>query len=499
MTMQPELPLHLYNAASVRELDARIIAAGTPGFELMQRAAAALWQALRRRWPQARNLLVLCGGGNNGGDGYLLAELAQQAGWQVRVLALVAPAALAGDAAQACHAAQAAGVTIEPWAGILPAAEVIVDAMLGTGLQRAVREPFATAIEQLNQQSAPVVAVDLPSGLSADRGCIEGVAVTADLTVTFIALKPGLFTGQGPDLVGELEYAPLATLAQLSVAPQLERLSLASTPRLSPRPRAAHKGSFGHLLVIGGNHGMGGAALLAAETALRCGAGKVSVATRSVHLPAFLARCPEVMAHSVDDPAQLAPLLDQATAVVLGPGLGRDPWAQQILQRTLERQVPRVLDADALNLIAKAQQPLWLGDDSVITPHPAEAARLLSIDTTIVQADRLAAVIALAERFACTAVLKGVGSMVAGPGRQRLPSLCSDGNPGMASAGMGDVLSGLVGALLAQRMAAGDAARYAVLVHALAGDQAAQLNGQVGLLASDLMSFMRFYLNQRNI
>ena len=498
--MRPDLPRHIYSVAATRELDARIIAAGTPGFELMQRAAAAVWRELRRRWPDAGRLTVLCGGGNNGGDGYLVARLAQRAGWAVQILVLTPPQRLQGDAAQAWSAARDAGVDIAPWQGALPADGVILDAMLGTGLQSAVREPFRSVIAVVNTSGLPVVAVDLPSGLNADRGLIEGSAIRADLTVTFIALKPGLLTGQGPDQTGELCFAALTEAPESSVMPQLERLDLADyQDSLAPRPRAAHKGMFGHLLVIGGNHGMGGAILLAAETALRCGAGKVSVATRSEYVAPMLARCPEVMARGVDDPAQLAPLLDQATAVVLGPGLGSGSWAEQLLNAVLERDLPRILDADALNAIAAAPQPIQLGSRSVITPHPAEAARLLACNTADIQADRLTAVEQLAERFGCAAVLKGVGSLVAGPGEGELPGLCLHGNPGMASAGMGDVLSGLIGALLAQRLDAGTAARYAVLLHALAGDRAAEQGGQLGIVASDLISSIRFYLNLRDI
>ena len=498
--MRPDLPRHIYSAAATRELDARIIAAGTPGFELMQRAAAAVWRELRRRWPDAGRLTVLCGGGNNGGDGYLVARLAQRAGWAVQILALTPPQRLQGDAAQAWSAARDAGVDIVSWPGALPADGVILDAMLGTGLQSVVREPFRSAITVVNTSGLPVVAVDLPSGLNADRGVIEGSAIRADLTVTFIALKPGLLTGQGPDQAGELCFAALAEAPEPGVVPQLERLDLADyQDSLAPRPRAAHKGMFGHLLVIGGNHGMGGAILLAAETALRCGAGKVSVATRNEYVAPMLARCPEVMARGVDDPAQLAPLLDQATAVVLGPGLGSGSWAEQLLNAVLERDLPRILDADALNAIAAAPQPIQLGSRSVITPHPAEAARLLACNTADIQADRLTAVEQLAERFGCAAVLKGVGSLVAGPGEGELPGLCLHGNPGMASAGMGDVLSGLIGALLAQRLDAGTAARYAVLLHALAGDRAAEQGGQLGIVASDLISSIRFYLNLRDI
>ena len=498
MPMRPELPHHLYSAAATRELDARIIAAGTPGFELMQRAAAAVWRELRRRWPEARRLTVLCGSGNNAGDGYLVAQLAQRAGWQVAVLALTPPERLQGDAARAWGAARDAAVSIQPWPASLPQEGVLLDAMLGTGLRSAVREPFSSAIAAVNDSGLPVVAVDLPSGLNADLGVVEGAAVRADLTVTFITLKPGLLTAQGPDQVGELCFAALADLPVPGVAPQLERLDLCKQ-LLPPRPRAAHKGMFGHVLLIGGNRGMGGAIMLAAQTALRCGAGKVSVATRSEHVAPLLARCPEVMAHGVDDPAQLAPLLEQASVLVLGPGLGRDAWATQMLQQALQADLPQVLDADALNLIAAQVPTPRLGERSVITPHPAEAARLLGCTTALIQADRVTAVQRLAERFGCAAVLKGVGSLVAGPEPERLPGLCIDGNPGMASAGMGDVLSGLVGALLAQQLEAGDAARHAVLLHALAGDRAAQQSGQLGMLASDLIACIRYYLNLRDI
>lgn len=498
MPMRPELPTRLYSAAATRELDARIIAAGTPGIELMRRAAGALWRELRRRWPDAGRLTVLCGSGNNAGDGYLLAILASRAGWQAVVLEVASPGRLQGDAALARQQAIAAGVETLPWSGSLPPDGVLVDALLGTGLRGAVREPYAQVIAAINGSGLPVAAVDLPSGLNADTGAVEGVAVAADLTVTFIALKPGLFTAQGPDQTGELCFAPLAEPPGHDIVPALERLTLGACRSLLPaRPRAAHKGMFGHLLLIGGNRGMGGAILLAAETALRSGAGKVSVATRSEHVAPLLARCPEVMAHGVDDPAQLVPLLDQATALVIGPGLGQDAWAQQLLAAALERTLPRILDADALNLVAR--QPATLGSRTVITPHPAEAGRLLGWPARRVQGDRLLAVRQLAERLGCVAVLKGVGSLVADPDSSRLPGVCIFGNPGMASAGMGDVLSGLLGALLAQGVCAADAARFGVLLHALAGDRAAERHGPLGMLAGDLTEHIRYYLNLRDL
>ena len=498
MPMCPELPRYLYSAAATRELDGQIIAAGTPGLELMQRAATATWRELRRRWPQTRRLTVLCGAGNNAGDGYLVAQLARHAGWHVQVLAVSPVQRLKGDAAQAWQQAVAAGVEVQPWPATLPQEGVLLDALLGTGLQSEVREPFCSAIAAINASGLPVLAVDLPSGLNADTGAIEGSAVRADMTVTFIALKPGQFTAEGPDLVGELCFAPLATLPELEVKPELQRLELDCCKTLLPkRPKAAHKGMFGHLLLIGGNRGMGGAIILAAETALRSGAGKVSVVTRSEHVAPLLARCPEVMAHGVDDPSQLAPLLAQATAVVIGPGLGRDDWAQQMLDQTLSQPLPRILDADALNMLAA--RPMPLGRQTVVTPHPAEAGRMLGCSTARIQRDRPLAVRQLAERFACAAVLKGVGSLVADADSDQLPGLCTYGNPGMATAGMGDVLSGLVGALLAQGLSAGEAARYAVLLHALAGDRAALQRGERGLLASDLIEHIGYYLNLQDM
>jgi len=264
---------------------------------------------------------------------------------------------------------------------------------------------------------------------------------------------------------------------------------------LPPRKKAAHKGSFGHLVVIGGGRGMGGAVMLAAEAALHSGAGKISVVTRSEHAAPLLARCPELMVHGMDDAAQLEALLAQADAVVIGPGLGRDAWARLLLKAVLAWQGPRVLDADALNLLSEEKTLPSLGRDTIISPHPAEAARLLSLSTTEVQSDRPDALREMLARLGCAVILKGAGSLVDSDDLEP-PSVCSDGNPGMAVGGMGDVLSGLLGALLAQRVPAARAARYAVLVHALAGDAAAS-KGEVGMRATDMFAVIRKYLNQQ--
>lgn len=482
-----DLPLSLYSAEQVRALDARLIAAGTPGFELMQRAAHAAWRALRRRWPEAGEVTVLAGRGNNAGDGYLLAALAARAGWQVRVLAVGEPQALAGDAALARNEAQAAGVPIIAWHADGPLRGVLVDALLGTGLSGPVRAPYEAAIRQINGSGLPVLAVDIPSGLSADTGQVLGAAVVATMTVTFIGLKLGLFTGQAPDHVGALVFDDLKADPEVVAAhPVLaRRLAPGGLPSLLPRPRTAHKGRYGQVLVVGGERGTGGAALLSAESALRSGAGMVSLATRGEHLAAALARVPEVMSVAVESTGTLRPLVERADVLVVGPGLGQGPWGRALLSVASAAALPQVWDADALNLLAAGA--VQLPPDCVITPHPGEAARLLGVEVGQVQADRPAAALALAQRYGAVVVLKGAGSLVASPDGRLV--LCDRGHPAMATAGLGDVLAGLVGALLAQHLSPFEAAALATWLHALAGERQG-FKGR-GLAASDLIPTIR--------
>ena len=492
MTAHDDLPLNLYSAQQVRDLDARLIAAGTPGFELMRRAAHAAWRALRRQWPDAGEVTVLAGHGNNAGDGYLIAALALRAGWRVRVLAVGDASRLSGDAASAHGEARAVGVDVQAWSDRAELRGVLVDALLGTGLGGEVREPYASAIAAINASGLPVLAVDIPSGLSADTGQVLGCAVNADLTVTFIGLKLGLFTAQGPDQCGELVFDGLdADPALLPESSLARRLAAASLPCLAARPKAAHKGLFGHALVIGGDTGMGGAVLLAAESALRCGAGLVSLATRAVHVPAALARRPELMARGVSSSAELLRLAERADVLVVGPGVGRDAWGRVLVSAASSLERRQVWDADALNLLAEERVARPSGD-WVITPHPAEAARLLGISTAEVQADRPKAALALAQRYQAVAVLKGVGSLIASPDGRL--ALCDHGHPAMAGAGLGDVLSGILGALLAQGLPAFDAACLAVWLHARAGES---LGAQGrGLAAADLIPAVRQLLEE---
>jgi NAD(P)H-hydrate epimerase len=324
---------------------------------------------------------------------------------------------------------------------------------------------------------------------------VLGCAVRAELTVTFIGLKFGLFNAAGPTCVGELRFDDLrADPALLASAPlTARRLTAAGLQPLAPRQRDAHKGDFGRLLVIGGERGTGGATLLAAQSALRCGAGLVSVATREAHVGAFLARCPEVMVRGLESANQALPLAEAADVLVVGPGLGQGAWARSLLSVAASRNDKRqVWDADALNLLAAGavRAPAGL----VLTPHPGEAARLLGWSGAQVQAERPRAALELARRFAACVVLKGAGTLIATPDGEL--ALCDHGHPAMAGAGLGDVLAGIIGALLAQDLPTAAAARLAVWLHARAGER---LGGEGrGIAASDLIAPVRQLLEEHS-
>jgi len=339
-----------------------------------------------------------------------------------------------------------------------------------------------------------VLAVDIPSGLCSDTGRVLGVAVKADLTVTFIGLKRGLFTMAAADHTGAIEFNDLGVPPEIyqQVDCDSRRLELeALLERLPPRPATAHKGLYGTVLVVGGDYGMAGAAALAAEAALRCGAGLVRVATRPEHVAALVARTPEAMPLGVRSGQDLAALVESADVLVVGPGLGQSPWSEQLLQVAAASGKPMVLDADGLNLLVAAGAVTERRRDNwVLTPHPGEAARLLECTTAQVQADRFDAVRRLQQRYGGVAVLKGNGSLIADDSQLLLSNY---GNPGMASGGMGDVLSGVIGSLLAQHLPALEAAGLGVCLHGAAGDSAAE-DGQRGLLASDLIPKMRTLL-----
>ena len=484
------LPIKLYRAAQVRELDRIAIQEhGIPGFELMSRAGAEVFQYLKKQWPDARSVAVFCGSGNNAGDGYIIAELALAAGFDVCVYAVSEPEKLNGDALTAYRKySNINGIVIPFQAGQTVNADVLVDALLGTGLDRPVTGLYAEAIQTLNAHSSPVIAVDIPSGLNADTGNVMGHAVKADGTVTFIGLKQGLFTGQAAEYCGEIGYTDLAVPADVfaGVKASAERVVKVRLPR---RDRCAHKGSCGHVLIVGGELGYSGAAKMAGEAALRAGAGLVSIATRTEHAGLMNLNRPELMCHGVETTAQLAALLAKADVVVVGPGLGRSDWAKALFKTAISASKPMVIDADGLNLLAETPAAKT---DWILTPHPGEAARLLNRSVADIQQDRFASALAIQANYRGIAILKGAGTVIASEHRI---AVCNTGNPGMASGGMGDVLSGVIAGLLAQGLTLSDAARQGVYNHGLAADLAAAKGGERGLLASDLMPYLRQLVN----
>ena len=484
--MSMDIRRRLYRAEQVRELDRLAIEVhGIPGYELMNRAGAAAFRCLRERWPKARRITVCCGGGNNGGDGYVIARLAREAGLEVQLLAMKDPQDLRGDAARAAQDWQACcGRVDEADAAI--EGEVVVDALLGTGLDRAPADDWAELIERMNRSGCPILAVDIPSGLRADTGMPLGTTVRAELTVTFIGNKRGLYTGQAGRWCGERRFVDLDTPAEIHAALAADATLLDAaelSELLPPRPADTHKGDLGHVLVVGGDTGMAGAPVLAGMAALRAGSGLVSLATRAGHAALAVTRRPELMAHGAETLDELDVLIERAEVIALGPGLGQGEWSQALYRHSLASGLPLVVDADALNLLGASggRAERW-----VLTPHPGEAARLLEASVAEVQADRFAAARELARRYQAVIVLKGHGSLI-GDAQGRV-DVCPYGSPAMASAGMGDALTGIIASLIGQGLDVFDAARCGVMVHALAGDAAA--SGRRQILATDLIEHL---------
>jgi len=490
------LPERVYDAAQVAALDARFIDEYCDdGFQLMQRAARAAYAELARHWAMPGRVCVLCGPGKNGGDGFLVARQAFEAGWQVQLLCLVDPDDLAGDSARAAEEFVSAGGRIERFDNVTINADVAVDALLGTGLNRDVEGGFADAIERINdagERGTGVFAVDIPSGIDASTGHVWAHAVRADATVTFIGLKLGLLTGEGPVHCGSLAFSALdAPEALYANEPYVaRRLAHRALKRvLRPRSRNTHKGENGHVLCVGGNRGMGGSIRMTAEAALRAGAGLVSVACHADHAGAMSQARPELMCRGVASGESIQSLIDAADVIAIGPGLGSDDWADALWQAVMDSDKPLVVDADALNRLARtpSSRGNW-----ILTPHPGEAARLLDCATRAVVDDRVTAARDISRHYDAVTALKGAGSLIATPEELWL---CTYGNPGMAVGGMGDVLTGVIASLYGQGLTAGEAASMGVYVHARSGDAAAEADGERGLLPMDLIPFIRHYVN----
>jgi len=489
------LPHDLYTAEQTRELD-RIVSEqhDISTSKLMTRAGAAALTSIKNHWAQAERILVLCGTGNNAGDGFELARLALEKDYRVNVIQIGDTSTLSEETTAARDALLATGLQIQPFEKELPSTDVIVDALIGTGLNREVTGEYKRMIDAINQaRRTPILSLDIPSGLHADTGNALGVAVKATISLSFMGLNKGLFTGNGPNYSGTVCFDSLQipSIVYKEFNPIARRVSLENdADLLEPRERTGHKGLYGHLFIIGGDHGMSGAARVAAEAGARVGSGLTSIATRSAHGPLLNLARPELMCHGVEDPNDLEALLRPANALTVGPGLGQGDWGIALFEKAIATHLPMVVDADALNLLSKNPQH---HEQWILTPHPGEAARLLGCTSAEIQADRFEAIQALQKRYGGVAVLKGSGTLISnGSSPIRLSTW---GNPGMGSGGMGDVLAGVIGGLLAQGFPLMDAACVGVTLHGMAGDKAAKQDGERGLLAMDLMPHLRHLAN----
>ncbi|BAS27120.1 NAD(P)H-hydrate dehydratase [Limnochorda pilosa] len=508
--------MRLATAAMVREADGRAEALGVPTRILMENAGARVADLVQRITRPGDPVLVFCGRGNNGGDGLVAARHLRDAGRRVRVWLAAAEDAYTGDAAANLDLVRRWGIDLKlaPREALaldhgLAGHRVVVDALLGTGVTGPLRDPYPLWVAALNRFEGTVVSVDLPSGLDADTGQAHPEAVRAHWTVTLGLAKPGLFLLPGAEYAGRVEVAsiglPPEALEDPAQAP-IELLEGRDVAALLPaRPADSHKGTYGHLLVVAGSQGMSGAAVLVARAALRSGAGLVTLAVPASVQAQAAASLPEALTHGLPETSEgtlgveaareVVRLLGPRDALALGPGIGAGRETAALVFELLSREEivvkPCVLDADALTLLAReprrldeAGRALGAALGMVITPHPGEMARLLGCTAGDVQADRPGKVREAATRFGAVAVLKGARTLVADPAGRW--AINPTGNAGMATGGMGDVLTGAVGALLAQGLAPWDAARAAVYLHGLAGDLAAAERGAAGLLASEV-------------
>jgi len=504
--------MKVLTAAAMQELDRRTInEIGLPGAVLMENAGRGAADTICARFAglYPGPVLILCGRGNNGGDGMVIARHLRDAGWQVQVVLVAERPAPAGDAAAMLAVFERSGGTVRAAAdpaalaaALLPAAScrLCVDALLGTGFARAPEGLVAAAIDWLNGQAAPVVAVDLPSGVDASSGRIPGVAVRAVLTVTFAFPKVGLVSYPGAGLAGDVVTVPIGIPLEVAASAGDDCVLVdadAARALLPPRPVDGHKGTFGHLLVMAGSLGKSGAAVMTATAGLRAGAGLVTLACPAGMQAIAATQLVEVMtapltevggAVSLQAMAELLELAEGKQALALGPGLGTGDETGALIRRFLqETELPVVVDADGLNALAGHLEVLVRrrGRPTVLTPHPGEMARLCGQSVAAVQAARIDVARDFAVTHGVVVVLKGARTVTAcADGRVRINA---SGHAGMASGGMGDVLTGQIGGLLAQGLPVCDAATLGVFLHGLAGDRLRGYYGEAGLLATDLL------------
>ena len=501
------MTMNLYTSQETKKLDSLAIRSQkVPAFTLMQKASEFAFNVLLNNWPNTKKVFVFCGKGNNAGDGYLISHLAKEMGLESFIIQASPSNKISGASKKAFNLALESKVKRISVAAFKKKSlkdSVIVDALLGIGIKGNVRSKISKLILEINKKTTntPVLSVDIPSGICSNTGINLGVHIQADVTATFVGRKRGCFTSTGRKASGNVVFDDLGISSSLKSQIKTNCYLLdteKSLLKLKNRKGDAHKGDFGHVLVIGGDKGFGGAAILASKAAVFSGAGLVSLATRSIHVEAALSSCPELMVSGIESGQDVEEILAKSTVVVLGPGLGQSAWSEQMLQRTFmearKRNLPVVLDADGLNLLTKLKLKSGIPRKMIITPHPGEAARLVNKEVNKIQEDRFKSVTALEKKYGSESVLKGSGSLICYKrnGKQRI-GVCEAGNPGMAKGGMGDVLAGLIGSFLSQGLSLVEATEVAVDLHSKSADIASLELGMT-ITPTDVIRNIRYFL-----
>ncbi|MFA3792732.1 NAD(P)H-hydrate dehydratase [Aliiglaciecola sp. SL4] len=494
---EQRLSQNLYTAQCVREGELEAAKQmSIPLYEVMQVAGETLFDWIQTHFDHQTNILVAVGTGNNGGDGYVAASLLLADGYRVSLASVDPARQLSGDALLAQQSWLANGGEVADIRLVdTEHFELIVDGLLGTGLSGAVSSSYQSVIQRINQSSAHKLSIDIPSGLDANTGVTLGACVNADTTITFVGIKTGLVTGNGKQRCGNLIFKQLnigESFAHLMKA-RARLIEYTDFAPLASRALNSHKGNNGKLLCIGGNNGMAGAIRMTAEAAMRTGAGLVKVYCHANSSSSIVQGRPEIMASSEN----LLQMLEWADCIVFGPGLGQTSWSQetfnQLFSYLIHQDKPLIIDADGLNLLSHQLHALNLSY-LIMSPHSAEAARLLDTSIESVENDRYAAATKLVENYGGNCILKGAGSIVHS---QVATYVCANGNPGMSTAGMGDVLSGVLGSLAAQGMTAPEASLFGTCIHSAAADLVADNFGQRGMIASDLFDYLRQLVNRK--
>ena len=501
-TLSESLPQRAYSATQVLENEEKVsLSQNIPMFDLMEKAGRCCFSFIQENCHNVSHVLVLCGKGNNGGDGFVIARLAQEMAMNVTVYLCADSESLVGDAKTAFDHLQKTNATIIFHSELQLTNEflqdneydIIIDALFGIGFKGILASEYIALIDVVNDFQATVISVDVPSGVDATTGQVSTTAIVADITITFIVFKQGLLTGKAAQYIGQLY------LADLMLSEHFQQVVLSSViiqgqkniPECPNRKATSHKGDIGLLLTVGGNEGMPGAIRLASESALRTGAALVAVCCHQKNHSIIINGRPELMiAPSETTQLQSSHFYRKAKVMLCGPGLGKGSWSRALFDEVLESQTPCVLDADALHILAENPQRR---ENWVLTPHPGEAAILLNCSIADIENDRFAAVRNISQQYGGICVLKGSGSLISDG---KTVWINTSGNSGMASGGMGDVLSGIIAALMMQLSNTIDAVRLAVYLHGHSADIIAKRKGKIGMLASDLFPEIQQLINQ---